>query len=487
MEILEAYDLVKSYRKAAALVGCNPDTVARYVKLRGQGVDPKNRKPRAKIIDRYMPKIEELVERSKGLVGADVVHDKITAIGFKGDERTTRRAVSAAKKSYRDGNRRVFRPWTPEPGLWAQFDWGEGPKVDGQRTFLWCAWLAWSRYRVVIPVWDKKIPTIAACLDETFRRFGGVPDNVLTDNEKTVTVDHIARLPVLNSDMAAIGRFYGTTIKTCLPADPQSKGGSEATVRLAKRDLLPTGVNLRPHYGSFGDLQAAAEAFCERINADIHRETRRAPAEALFEERTRLHLIPEQAYTAAFGQTRQVSRDSTISFNGVRYSVPYQHIDGTVWVRLAGDEVVIAAVVEGSAREIARHDVSTPGRPSIKDEHYPPSSRGIRRARATNPDEEAFLAIGPAAEIWLVAAAAAGTVRMRLKMRHAVEASAIYGPEAVNRALAAASEAERFDEHAIEDIIEYQRFEARTGEITRASEEHSLQPGTGAWASFGAN
>jgi hypothetical protein len=34
----------------------------------------------------------------------------------------------------------------------AQRDWGWGPTVDGRRIQLWCAWLAWSRFRVVIPV-----------------------------------------------------------------------------------------------------------------------------------------------------------------------------------------------------------------------------------------------------------------------------------------------------------------------------------------------
>ncbi|GAB3536354.1 hypothetical protein GCM10027575_85350 [Phytohabitans suffuscus] len=52
--------------------------------------------------------------------------------------------------------------------MWCQFDWGDGPRVDGRRTWLWCAWLAWPRFRVVIPVLDKTLPTVASCLDSTF-------------------------------------------------------------------------------------------------------------------------------------------------------------------------------------------------------------------------------------------------------------------------------------------------------------------------------
>lgn len=175
MEILEAFDLTGSYRSAAELAGCDHHTVRRYVQLRGTGEDPTRTQPRAKLIDAFLPKVEELVQRSGGRVGADAVHRKLSAMGFAGTERTTRRAVAAAKASYRAGHRRVFRPWIPEPGLWLQWDWGSGPVVGKRATQLWCAWLAWSRFRVVIPVWDKTVPTIVACLDSTLRRLGGAP------------------------------------------------------------------------------------------------------------------------------------------------------------------------------------------------------------------------------------------------------------------------------------------------------------------------
>jgi hypothetical protein len=86
-----------------------------------------------------MAKIEELVARSGGRVRADVVHRRIAAMGFAGGERTTRRAVAEVKARFAAGRRRVFRPWIPEPGLWLQFDWGEGPRIGGRRTSLWCA------------------------------------------------------------------------------------------------------------------------------------------------------------------------------------------------------------------------------------------------------------------------------------------------------------------------------------------------------------
>lgn len=39
-------------------------------------------------------------------------------------------------------------------------------------------------------------------------------------------------------------------VHICVPYDPESKGGSEETVKTAKADLVPTDANL-PDYTSF--------------------------------------------------------------------------------------------------------------------------------------------------------------------------------------------------------------------------------------------
>jgi hypothetical protein len=39
----------------------------------------------------------------------------------------------------------VHRPWITEPGLWLQYDFGDGPIVDGRKVVLL---VAWSRYRL---------------------------------------------------------------------------------------------------------------------------------------------------------------------------------------------------------------------------------------------------------------------------------------------------------------------------------------------------
>jgi hypothetical protein len=66
MEILAAYDLTATYESAAELCGCDPKTVARYVAVRDAGKNPFHPDRRPRLVDPYLEKIEELVERSGG-------------------------------------------------------------------------------------------------------------------------------------------------------------------------------------------------------------------------------------------------------------------------------------------------------------------------------------------------------------------------------------------------------------------------------------
>jgi transposase len=489
MEILEAFDLTGTLRGAAELAGCDHKTVGHWVSAReaaGGGLAlPTRRRPR---VDPFVEKIEEWVDRSHGKIRADKAHERLLAMGYRGSERTTRRAVARAKRAYRQEHGRKTRPWVTEPGLWMQWDYGDGPVVGGRQTVLFCAWLAWSRYRVVLPLWDKTQASVVIGLDRALRCFGGSPTYALTDNEKTVSIDQVCGIAVRNPQIVSVARYYGLTIATCVPADPQSKGGSEATVKIAKADIVPTDHNLRAAYASFGELEAACEAFCERVNTREHRVTRQAPAVMLLEERQRLHPLPAMGHTLCFGQTRKVSWQSTISLGGALYSVPSTLVDERVWARADGSELVIVHVDSPQGpREVARHELTTPGRPAIKDEHYPPRPPGAieRVPRAASAEEAAFLALGSGAKAWLIGAAAAGTTRTRRKMAEAVDLAKLHGAEDVEHALMVCADAGRFGDGDLAAILSHQRAATVITFPARASEEQTLQRSTAAWEGFG--
>ncbi|GAA4472063.1 hypothetical protein GCM10023094_03750 [Rhodococcus olei] len=298
-------------------------------------------------------------------------------------------------------------------------------------------------------------------------------------------------------------RHYGMAVHTCVPFDPESKGGSEATVRIAKADLVPTEANLLPEYASFADLEAACDRFCVKVNGRRHREAARIPAEALADERARLHTLPAAPHTLALGQTRSVGTDQTVRFGSVRYSTPPGLVGAEVWVRVTGADLVVVADLSALPRvpdwagdrrglsEVARHRLSTPGSPSIDLAHYPDHPQDPHGAprppqpKARSVAEARFLELGPGARTWLITASAVGVTRIRAKMATAVELAAFVGTDAVDAALVIAAEAGRFADSDLPAIVAHHTDATAGGEVVVADEAHSVQPGTGAWAGFG--
>jgi hypothetical protein len=369
-----------------------------------------------------------------------------------------------------------------------QWDYGDGPTVEDRATVLFCAWLAWSRFRVVVPLRDKTLPSVVLGLDRALRMFGGVPTYALTDNEKTVSVDHVCGIAVRNPQIVDVARHYGLSIATCVPADPQSKGGSEATVRVAKADLVPTDHNLRPGYRSFAEVEAACEAFMADVNTRPHRSTLQPPLFRLAEEHDRLHRLPRLPHTMCFGETRKVNWQSLISVGGAQYSVPHELIDQRVWARIDGEQLVVIHVDgPGGPREVAHHRLTTPGRPSITDEHYPPRPAGAleRRPRARSEQERAFLKLGDGAEAWLIKAGAAGAQRVRRKMAEAVDLAKLHGTDEVAHALKRCADAGRFDDGDLAQVLCHQQQAGELIPFPARSEEHSLQRSTKSWEGLG--
>jgi hypothetical protein len=346
---------------------------------------------------------------------------------------------------------------------------------------LFCAWLAWSRFRVVLALADRTFPSLVGALDTTLRAIGGAPTYLLTDNEKTVTTSHVAGLAVRNRHVLGVAHYYGVAVHTCVVADPESKGGTEATVRIAKADVLPRPDNLVGEYADFASLEYACAAATERFNTRVHRETGERPADRLAVERAHLHRLPPEPYTVAFGETRTVSWSSLVSFQGARYSVPHQLCEEVVFVRRVGDEVVIVATGEEGAKEVARHPVAAKGQMTLNDGHYPPRRTSPARSpRPTSALERDFLALGEGARRYLVEAASSGAHQIHERMREAIAFGRVVDRGVLDEALGLAALAGRFEAGDLSSIVSIRREPLR-----RISEDHSLQPGTAAWARLG--
>lgn len=341
---------------------------------------------------------------------------------------------------------------------------------------------------MVIPLRDRTAPSVYSALDRCLRLIGGAPTYALTDNERMVTTEHIAGVPVRNRAILEFAKHYSVTVLTCQPADPASKGGVEAAVKLAKDDLVPKSTNLLPEYGAFAELETACRDFMTMINAKEHRIIRRWPADALLDEQAQLHRVPEEPHTVAFGLSRTVPVNTPmVTFENGQYSVPAHLIGEKVFVRSHGAgqdaQVIIVHVGRGGPVEVARHGKTMPGRPAIIDAHFPhrPSESKIPGEYTPRPRtiiETEFFAIGDGAKSWLLEAAASGAERLVPKMTDAIALAKIAGTAAVDRALGVAAIHGRFGANDLLSLVAAGSYDQ---EVHAADEAKSLPQGTSAW------
>lgn len=445
--VVNLYEELGSYRAVAAVVGCDHKTVKAHIE-RVRGGQVPGRARRASVADPFAEMIATKLTATEGRITAKALLRVIRAAGYEGSARTLRRAVSEARAEWRLRRRRVYRPWDSAPGDVLIIDWGHVgtvPTAAGPRPLsAFCAVLGWSRYRYVRFTTSQRFAVLATGLAGCFEHLGGVPARVLFDNPKTVTREHVCQLSVLHPDLVRLATHYAFTPITAAPADPESKGKVEAVVKFVKTDCVPA-----EGFASLDEANRWAERWCAEVNAEAHSETCVAPAERLTSERMVLRPLRERPAVAT-GERRRVDKFSTVRFASARYSVPSG---------LRGEWLEV--VVEGNLVRISRrgdevvvHPLQPPGGSSILDEHYPtPRPTGVRAVRPRTPAEHAFCALGPAAEAYLRAAAAAGAARLPRLLDDALSLERSHGREVVIAGLQRATNFGRFGADDLRSII----------------------------------
>jgi transposase len=438
LDILSAYQALGSYRAAAELCGTTHKTVRRVVGRRAG--PPAERPARPKSTDPYRGLIAEKVRATDGRISAKRLLPLVRADGYAGSARHLRRAVAEAKTVWRT-SRRVYRPWLPVPGEHLVIDWGS---EDGLHVF--CAVLAWSRIRFVRFAADETQATTLALLAECFETLGGVPAIVLSDRMGCLKGAVVANVVSPAPGYLALAAHYGFRPDFCEAADPESKGMVEALVGYAKRDLVVPA-------GGWTSLEAAnrdAAAWCIEVNAARHTETAAVPAERLAAERTLLAPLPSLRPAPAPAATRTVDRLRTVRYGSARYSVPGEHIGHRVELAVAGSELVLS----NRGAEVARHRLVGPGETSLLDAHYGgPARIPVRAVRPRTPGEIAFLGLGPVAEAFLRAAAAAATPRLAREIATIADLERSHGREPLVGALERALAYRRFAAADVRSIL----------------------------------
>jgi transposase len=441
MDMHAAYREVGSYRAAAEICGTTPKTVKRSVEA-ARRAEAGEVEAVAHNYDGVADLVAETVARTKGKITAKRLLPVAVAAGYPGSARNLRRLVAETKRTWRSHHHRGRRPGVWAPGEMVVFDWGQiGP------LFVFCAVVAWSRFRFVYFTDNLGADATMEALAECFERIGGVPKTALTDRMGCLKGGTVAGLVIPTPAYVRFATHYRFRPDFCEGADPESKGLVENLVGYVKSDLMV------PEELTVADLAGAnakGKLWCEEVNGVTHSEICAVPAERLAAERKLFTELPSLRAVIGKVTNRKVDRLSCVRFGSARYSVPNVHIGKNVELRVK--DGVIAIVFLGEI--VAEHLVVSPGEVSINDDHYGgPRPMPTRAVRPKSAAEKAFCSLGPVADAFIKGAAAQGMTGLARDLEELSQLETIHGRDVVIAALERAVAFGRFRSADVVSIL----------------------------------
>jgi len=426
MDVIAAYQQVGTYRGAAVMCGTTHKTVKRIIERAEAGGKSPDRAGRGHNYDLVAELAADRVAVTKGRISAKRLLPAARAAGYAGSARNFRRLVAEAKRTWRRDNHRGRRPAVWTPGEVLAIDWGSTGSLH-----VFCAVLAWSRFRFVRFAGNERSGTTLAMLAECFEELGGVPKVVLADRMGCLKGGVVANKVVPTAEYVRFATHYSFRPDWCEAADPESKGIVENLVGYAKRDLI---VPQAPFTGMTA-ANAAAGEWCAEVNGVAHSEICAVPAVRLDAGRDLLTALPSlRPAIGGAAAIRKVDRLSCIRFGSARYSVPARLIGQQVTVTESGGRLLVTDPVTGEV--VAEHAPVAPGEACVLDEHYGgPRPAPRRAARAKTAAEKTFLALGPAAEAFLTGSAASGNTKLAADLDELAALGAAHGEAALTAAL----------------------------------------------------
>jgi transposase len=450
MDIISTYREIGTYRGAAELCGTTHKTVKRIVDRAEQ--DRPEPATRVRNYDNVRELVGERVAKSAGRISAKRLLPIARAAGYGGSARNFRRLVAEAKALWRKDHHRGRRPAVWSPGEYLVIDWAEA----APGLFLFCAVLAFSRWRFVAFATDQRAATTLALIAEALTAIGGVPTRVLADRMGCLKGGVVANVVVPTPEYVRLASHYGFAPDFCHANDPQSKGIVEHLCGYAQRDLAVPLLTDAAITGTAVDIRAAnaaATAWCAEVNALVHSEIMAIPDERLVVERDLLRPLPSlRLQIGAPAVTRKVDRLSCIRYASARYSVPTRLIGASVAVVL--DHGAVCIVEPATGVIVAEHELAAPGTASISDAHYDgPRLAPGRGPRPRTTVEQRFCALGDDAHAFLVGAAAIGNTRLGSELEVLLGLGAAHGEAALVAALRRAVAFKRFRAADVRSIL----------------------------------
>lgn len=371
-------------------LGIDRKTVARYAS--DETLPQYKRAPMPSLLDPFKDYLRQRL--AKYDLTAMKLFAEIQPQGYRGSYPLVQRYVKQIRPSKPQP---AFVRFETAPGLQAQVDWSPFGRINylGQSRPLSCfaLVLAYSRLLYAEFTVSEDLPTLVQCHLNAFRYAGGLPQEILYDQMKTVVLSWSPEHIEWNPTFLDFARTFGFDPRVCRPRRAMTKGKIERPFGYISESFF-AGLDLAQL--TLEDLNGLLRHWLDHTaNVRVHRTTQAVPFERLKKEK--LLPLPERAYAVEMVETRKSHKDCHLEYQGNRYSVPFQYARRELTVRAQGDQIRIfdgdqLIATHAQCRQRGQMITDPAHFAGLPCPAYPASSQALQeRFLTTFPETEAFV------------------------------------------------------------------------------------------------
>ena len=332
LQIKFLYQEGHAKREIARLLGVDRKTVRKAIK---QDKTPSYLKAGLKHPAKLDPFKDYIkIRLNDGVTNAVKLLREITQRGYTGKISILRDFMRPLRE---EQHRQAWLRFETLPGEQAQADWahfcGFDPFGYSHRFYCFAMLLGFSRCLYAEFTDNMDLITLLRCHQHAFEYFSGVTKTILYDNMKQVVLDRDLMTDTIyfNPKFLDFAHHYSFQPRACWPRSPQTKGKTESSIGYVKKNFWQ-GERYTDLFTMNSDLREWLDNVC---NCRIHGTTREIPADRLKLEN--LIPMPRVPYDTSLITSRIATKDCFISYQGDRYSVPFQYVRRALTVRDRGD------------------------------------------------------------------------------------------------------------------------------------------------------
>lgn len=343
-------------RRIAKELGCSPETVRKY--LRQGGWQPYGKPSRNSVLDGHREWLRERFLAHRG--NADVVRQELASEkGIEVSLRTVERSVEPWRQELRNAALATVR-FETSPGRQLQADFGQCVvRIGGERVRVHLAvlTLGYSRRLMVRAFRSEKQDHWLEAMEEAFRHWGGVPQEVLIDNARALVIEHDPEREILvfNKRLEDFARYWEFKPRACRPYRARTKGKDERGVAYVKKNAIAG-----REFASWAELEAHLVRWTREVaDVRIHGTTGEPPL-VRFQRDEAMALQPlggRPSFLAERELVRVVHSDCCVEVEANWYSAPQSLIRQRVSVLVRDQQVLI----RHGGRIVAQHERLRPG------------------------------------------------------------------------------------------------------------------------------